>query len=90
MTTPAATVAIGSTVTIEAPNRCRSVMITRSVRDTASREESLNNRLRTASAQMLSERPEVLHAAFYMGRRADGMGGGRQLMACSEISRNDY
>ena len=61
-------VAIGITITIEVPDRCRSVMTTRSVHDTASREESLNNRRRTASAQMLSERPEVLHAAFYMGR----------------------
>ena len=41
-------------------------MITRSVRDTASREESLNNRPRTASAQMLSERPEIVHAALYI------------------------
>ena len=65
---PGEMVTIGITIAIEAPNRCRSVMITRSVRDTACREESLNNCLRTASAQMLSERPEVLHAAFYMGR----------------------
>ena len=87
---PGEMAAIGIKITIEARNRCISFMITRIVRDTASREESLNNRMRTASAQMLSERPEVLHAAFYMSRRADGTGGGRQFMARVDVSRNYY
>ena len=82
-------VAIGITITIEEPNRCRSVMTTRSVRDTASREESLNNRPRTASAQMLSERPEIVHAAFYIGLRAEGTGGGRQIRAIPPVEIGD-